>query len=179
MQTVAEMWLIVHLTGSGFGVGLAAGLQFLPMLLFGAMGGVFADRVDKRRLLMATQAAMALPAIALFALSGSGVVEAWMVYALIVVRGRVNAIDNPARQSFVFEMVGRDRVVNAVSLNSVIVQTARIVGPALAGVTIAVAGVSVCFAVNAVSFGAMLLALHGMDPAALHAGERAPRERGQ
>jgi MFS family permease len=179
MQTVAEMWLVVHLTGSGVSVGLTAGLQFLPMLVFGAMGGVIADRHDKRRLLMVTQALMALPALTLWLLASAGAVQVWMVYALVLARGSVNAIDNPARQSFVFEMVGGDRVVNAVSLNSVIAQTARIVGPMLAGGVIALVGVSTCFAVNGLSFAAMLVALAGMDPAQLHAGHPAARERGQ
>ena len=179
MQTVAEMWLLVHLTHSGLGVGLAAGLQFLPILLLGAMGGVLADRRDKRRLLMVTQSLMAVPALALWLLTATGAVQVWMVYALILVRGTVNAVDNPARQSFVSEMVGFDLVVNAVSLNSVIVHTARIVGPALAGVTIALTGVGTCFAVNALSFAAMFVALRGMDPAALYRGALAPRARGQ
>ena len=179
MQTVAEMWLLVHLTGSGFGVGVAAGLQFLPILVLGALGGVLADRRDRRRLLMLTQSLMAIPALTLWLLTATGAVQLWMVYALILVRGTVNAVDNPARQSFVSEMVGRDLVVNAVSLNSVIVHTARIVGPALAGVTIALAGVSVCFGVNALSFAAMFLALHRMDPSALYRDARAERARGQ
>src|SRR5919201_151412 len=133
MQMVAEMWLLVRLTGSGLGVGLAAALQFLPILLLGAFGGVLADRRDRRRLLMVTQTLMALPALTLWALTAAGAVQVWMVYALILVRGTVNAFDNPARQSFVSEMVGADLLVNAVSLNSVIVHTARILGPALAG----------------------------------------------
>jgi MFS family permease len=179
MQTVAEMWLLVHLTGSGFGVGLAAGLQFLPVLLFGALGGVLADRRDRRRLLMVTQCLMALPALTLWLLTAAGSVEVWMVYALILARGTVTAVDNPTRQSFVSEMVGPDLVVNAVSLNSVIVHTARIVGPALAGVTIALAGVSLCFAVNALSFAAMFLALRRMEPDGLYRDARAPRAAGQ
>jgi MFS family permease len=179
MQTVAEMWLLVHLTGSGFGVGLAAGLQFLPILLFGALGGVLADRRDRRRLLMVTQCLMALPALTLWLLTAAGSVQVWMVYALILARGTVTAVDNPTRQSFVSEMVGPDLVVNAVSLNSVIVHTARIVGPALAGVTIALAGVSLCFAVNALSFAAMFLALRRMEPDGLYRDARAPRAAGQ
>jgi MFS family permease len=179
MQTVAEMWLLVHLTGSGFGVGLAAGLQFLPILLFGALGGVLADRRDRRRLLMVTQCLMALPALTLWLLTAAGSVQVWMVYALILARGTVTAVDNPTRQSFVSEMVGPDLVVNAVSLNSVIVHTARIVGPALAGVTIALAGVSLCFAVNALSFAAMFVALRRMEPDGLYRDARAPRAAGQ
>jgi MFS family permease len=179
MQTVAEMWLVVKLTGSGVSVGLTAGLQFLPVLLLGAYGGVLADRYDKRRVLTITQALMALPALTLWALLISGNVTIWIVYALVLVRGTVNAIDNPARQAFVSEMVGSDRVVNAVSLNSVIVQTARIVGPALAGIVIAVLGVAPCFLVNGLSFVAMIVALRTMDPSQLVPTARTARAPGQ
>jgi MFS family permease len=171
-QTVAEMWLVVELTGNGVSVGLTAALQFLPLLLFGAWGGLLADRVSKRRLLTITQTLMAAPALALWALTVSGSVEVWMVYALVLVRGAVNAVDNPARQSFAFEMVGADRVVNAVALNAVIIHTARILGPATAGVVIAVLGVGPCFLINALSFAAMIAALRTMDPRALQAGPR-------
>jgi MFS family permease len=179
MQTVAEMWLVVHLTGSGIAVGITAALQFLPILLFGAMGGVLADRHDKRRLLMLTQTLMAIPALTLFALTVTGATQLWMVFALVLVRGSVLAVDNPLRQAFVMEVVGPDRVVNAVSLNSVIVHTGRIVGPAIAGGVIALAGLSFCFALNAASFGAMLIAVGGMDRAALLPSPRAGRGRGQ
>jgi MFS family permease len=178
MQTIAEIWLVLSLTGSGVAVGLTTALQFLPILLFGAWGGVLADRFSKRRLLMATQALMALPALALFAVTTAGAVETWMVFALVFARGAVNAVDNPTRQSFPIEMVGPDRVVNAVSLNSVLVHSARLVGPALAGVVIAVAGVEPCFAINALSFGAMIVALRRMNPAHLNAAPRVEREPG-
>ncbi len=168
MQTVAEMWLVLRLTGSGVALGLTAALQFAPILLAGAYGGLLADRLPKRRLLLITQAAMAVPALALWALTLTGSVQLWMVYALVLVRGAVNAVDNPTRQSFVVELVGPERVVNAVSLNSVIVHTARILGPALAGVLIATVGVGPCFGLNALSFGATILALLRMDPTALH-----------
>jgi MFS family permease len=179
MQIVAEMWLIVQLTGSGAAVGVTAGLQFLPMLLLGAWGGVLADRLDKRRLLTITQTLMAIPAVALWGLTAGGLIEAWMVFALVFARGSVLAIDNPARQAFVSEIVGPDRVVNAVALNSVIVHASRIAGPAAAGVLIAVLGVSACFAVNAATFGVMLVALRLMDPALLQPAERVKRAGGQ
>jgi MFS family permease len=178
MQTVAALWLILSLTGSGVAVGLTTALQFLPMLLFGAWGGLLADRFSKRRLLIVTQALMALPAIGLFAVTEAGVVAPWMVFLAVLAMGAVNSVDNPTRQSFVIEMVGADRVVNAVSLNSVIVQSARIVGPAVAGILIATIGVGPCFAVNALSFVAMIVALWGMNPAQLRSGPRAKRERG-
>src|SRR5215208_2415309 len=176
MQIVAETWLVVKLTGSGVSVGFTAALQFLPILLFGALGGVLADRMDKRRLLMVTQTLMALT---LWLLTLHGAIEVWMVYALVLVRGAVNAVDNPARQSFVSELVGASRTVNAVALNSVIVHSARIVGPAAAGVVIAAVGVGPCFLVNALSFAAMLVALWRMDASLLHRSAPAPRARGE
>lgn len=178
MQTVAALWLILTLTDSGIAVGLTTALQFLPMLLIGAWGGLLADRFPKRKLLMTTQALMAIPAVGLFAVTAAGVVTPWMVYLAVFAMGSVNAVDNPARQSFVMEMVGPDRVVNAVSLNSVIVQMARIVGPALAGILIAGFGVVPCFGLNALTFVAMIVALWGMDTARLHTEPVAPPEPG-
>jgi MFS family permease len=173
MQVVAEIWLILTLTGSGLAVGVTTALQFLPLLLVGAWGGALADRLDKHRLLMVTQALMALPALALWGVTAGGVVEPWIVFALVFARGAVNAFDNPARQSFVIEMVGSDRVVSAVGLNSVLIHSARIVGPAGAGVAIATVGVAPCFLLNAASFAAMIVALRGMDRGQL----RRPDER--
>jgi MFS family permease len=178
MQIVAEMWLILQLTGNGVAVGVTSALQFLPILLFGAWGGVLADRIPKRRLLIVTQSLMALPALALWGVTSAGVVTPALVFALVFARGAVNAIDNPTRQSFVMEMVGADRVVNAVSLNSVLIHCARIVGPAAAGATIATIGVGPCFLVNALSFVAMIVALRSMDGAQLDAAPPAPREPG-
>jgi MFS family permease len=178
MQTVAALWLILSLTGSGLAVGLTTALQFLPMLLIGAWGGVLADRLPKRRLLLATQALMSIPALGLFAVTATGVVTPWMVFLAVFAMGAVNAVDNPTRQSFVIEMVGPEKVVNAVSLNSVIVQMARIVGPALAGILIAAFGVVPCFALNALTFVAMIVALWGMDGERLRPEPVAPRAPG-
>ncbi|HEX3041301.1 MAG TPA: MFS transporter [Solirubrobacterales bacterium] len=178
MQTVAAVWVILTLTDSGVAVGLATALQFLPMLLIGAWGGLLADRIPKRRLLMTTQALMMIPAAGLFAVTATGVVTPWMVYLAVFAFGSLNAVDNPTRQSFVYEMVGPDRVVNAVSLNSVIVQAARIVGPAIAGVLIATVGVAPVFALNGLTFVAMILALRGMDAGRLHSSPVAERTPG-
>jgi MFS family permease len=178
MQIVAEMWLIVQLTGSGVSVGITAALQFLPMLLFGAWGGLIADRVPKLRLLQYTQALMAVPALTLWILTATGDIAPWMVFGLVLVRGSVLAIDNPARQAFVMELVGHERIVNAVSLNSVVVHCSRIAGPALAGTVIAVFGVGLCFGVNALSFVAMLVALRRMDRSALEVSVPAERHKG-
>ena len=179
MQNVAEMWLVLQLTHSGTLVGVTAAAQFLPLLLAGAWGGLLADRVDKRRLLMATNALLALPALALVALTLTGHVTAALVIALVFARGLVTAVDNPARQSFVIEMVGADRVVSAVGVNSLIVHASRIAGPAGAAAVIAIGGVAPCFAINALSFVVMIVALRGMDPARLHPAPAIAREPGQ
>ncbi|HST39597.1 MAG TPA: MFS transporter, partial [Conexibacter sp.] len=179
VQTVAETWLVLQLTHSGFAVGVAAALQFAPMLLAGAWGGAVADRLPKRRLLIITQVAMAIPALLLFALTAGGAITLWMLYLLIFARGLVLAIDNPARQSFLVELVGSDGVLNAVSLNSALINSARIIGPAIAGVLITTVGVAPCFAVNAVSFLAMVVALRGMDRSALLPSPIAERAPGQ
>jgi MFS family permease len=178
MQIVAEMWLVLTLTGSAFAVGITTALQFLPILLAGAWGGLVADSMPKRRLLLITQALMAVPALALFALSVAGDVAAWMVMALVLARGFVLAIDMPARQSFVIEIVGPDRLVNAVSLQSVLIHSSRITGPAIAGLLIAGGGIELCFLLNAMSFGAMILALRSLDPAELAPPKLALREPG-
>jgi MFS family permease len=177
-QVVAEMWLILALTGSGLAVGVTSALQFLPMLLFGAWGGLLADRFPKRSLLIVTQTLMVLPALALWAVTSAGVVAPWMVFALVFVRGAINAADFPTRQSFAIEMVGPERVVNAVSLNSVLIHSARILGPATAGILIATVGVGTCFLVNALSFGAMVVALRAMEPDQLRAAPTAARGAG-
>jgi MFS family permease len=178
MQNVTALWLILTLTDSGFAVGLTTALQFLPMLLFGAYGGLLADRLPKRRLLFVTQALMMIPAAGLFLVTATHVEQPWMIYIAVFLFGAVNCVDNPTRQSFVIEMVGPDRLVNAVSLNSVIIETARIVGPALAGLIIAGFGVVPCFGINLLTFVAMIAALWSMDPRALQAPPSAVRGPG-
>jgi MFS family permease len=167
MQIVAELWLVLALTGSGLAVGVTSALQFLPMLLVGAWGGLIADRFAKRRLLIVTQVLHMVPPLTLLALAIAGDLSPIAVFGVAFGRGIVNAVDYPTRQAFVMEIVGTDRVVNAVSLNSVLVHSARIVGPALAGVLIATVGVEPCFALNAASFAVMIAALVSMDPGAL------------
>jgi MFS family permease len=178
MQIVAEMWLVLTLTGSAVAVGATAALQFLPMLLAGAWGGLVADSLPKRKLLLVTQALMAIPALTLFALSATGDVAAWMVMGLVLVRGSILAVDMPARQSFVIEIVGPDRVVNAVGLQSVLIHSSRIAGPAMAGLIIAGGGIELCFLLNALSFGAMIVALRSLDERELAPPRLAVRERG-
>ncbi len=178
MQMIAEMWVILSLTGSGLAVGITTALQFLPMLIFGAWGGLIADRVPKRRLLLLTQGLHMIAPLTMFALSAEGALVPWMVFSLVFVRGCVNAVDYPTRQAFVMEMVGSDRVVNAVSLNSVLVHSARVVGPAFAGVLIATVGVEPCFALNAASFAFMIWVLAGLDTERLQPSATVPREPG-
>jgi MFS family permease len=178
MQNIAEMWLVLNLTGSGVAVGVTAGLQFLPMLLFGAWGGAVADRRNKRRLLLLTQSLHMLGPLALLAVALQGTVAPAVVFSVVLFRGMVNAVDYPTRQAFVSEIVGRDRVVNAVSLNSVLVHSSRIAGPAIAGILIATAGTTPCFAINALSFAVMIVALAGMDVAALHPAKPVARAKG-
>ena len=175
MQSVAEVWLILSLTNSGFLVGVTTALQFLPILLVGAWGGALADRFSKRSLLLVTQAAMMVPPLILFAVTASGVVQPWMVLSLVFTRGVLLAADNPARQAFVMEIVGPDRIVNAVSLNSVMVHSARVVGPAVAGILIATLGVAPCFGLNATTYLVMIWALWGMDGKSVHVSPRAGR----
>jgi MFS family permease len=178
MQMIAEIWVVLSLTGSGVAVGVTTSLQFLPMLIFGAWGGLIADRVPKRRLLMLTQSLHMIAPLAMLVLAVDGVLVPWMVFALVFLRGCVNSVDYPTRQSFVMEMVGSDRVVNAVNLNSVLIHSARVIGPAFAGVLIATVGVEPCFALNALSFVVMIWALSGMDTSQLEPAELAAPARG-
>jgi MFS family permease len=179
MQQVGQDWLVLRLTNAALPLGITLALQFSPMLAFGAWAGLVADRVDKRRLLLATQTAMAVLALALGALTATGAVRLWMVYTLALLLGVCTAFDMPARQSFVSEMVGPDRVVNAVGLNSASFNTARVVGPALAGGLIAAVGIAPAFFLNAVSFLAMIGGLLAMDPDRLHRRAAVERGRGQ
>lgn len=175
IQTVAEMWLVLSLTGSGVSLGLTTALQFTPMLLLGAWAGVLADRLSKRHILLVAQAWMLIPAAALLILNATGAVQLWMVYALVFARGLGHAVDNPVRQSFVMEVVGARHVAAAVSLNAALVSSARFVGPAIGGLVIAAAGVTPCFAVSAAMFLAALAALLSLDTAALQPSTRIPR----
>ena len=179
MQSVAQAWLVLKLTGSGVALGITTALQFGPILLGGPWGGVVADRSDKRKILIATQSASAMIALTLGLLVVTGAVRQWMVYLLAFLLGTVNLVDMPTRQSFVMEMVGRGEVANAVSLNSVLVNSARVLGPAAAGLLIAAFNTGVCFLVNAGSFIAVIVALWLMDSNGLHRGPRVARAKGQ
>ena len=179
MQSIAQAWLVLHLTGSGVDLGIVTGLQFLPVLLFGPFGGLVADRLDKRKLLFATQTAGGLLALTLGILTVTHVVQLWQVYVLAGLLGVVNLFDNPARQTFVMEMVGREDLPNAVSLNSVVMNASRVVGPAIGGLVIVLFGLGICFFVNAVSYVAVLIGLAMMRVADLHRTPPVERARGQ
>jgi len=179
MQSVAQAWLVLHLTGSGVDLGIVVGLQFLPMLAFGPFGGLIADRVDKRRLLFITQAAGGLLALILGILVVTDVVVLWQVYVLAGLLGVVNLFDNPARQTFMIEMVGRDDLPNAVSLNASLMNASRVVGPAIGGVIITLYGLGACFLVNAASYVAVIIGLAMMRTSELRPTEPVVRAKGQ
>jgi MFS family permease len=179
MQSVAQAWLVLHLTGSGVDLGIVVGLQFLPMLLLGPFGGLVADRANKRRLLFVTQSAGGVLALVLGILVVSHSVVLWQVYLLAGLLGVVNLFDNPARQTFMMEMVGRDDLPNAVSLNTVVMNASRVVGPAIGGIIITVFGLGVCFFVNAASYVAVIVGLAMMHTADLHRTAPVERAKGQ
>jgi len=179
MQRVAQDWLVLKLTHSGAAVGVATGLQFLPLLLFSLWGGMIADRYPKRRVLITTQATMGALALFLGVLAVTGVVRPWHIYLLAFGLGLATVVDNPTRQSFAIEMVGRADLPNAIALNSAIFNLARIVGPAVAGLVISVIGTPAAFFLNAASYLTVITSLHLMRPAELQLVEPVARAKGQ
>jgi len=179
MQMAAQSWLVLSLTGSATMLGLIVALQTLPVLVLGPYGGVIADRVDKRRLMLVLQVAMGVQALILGVLTVTGAVRLWEIGALAALLGLNNAFENPARQSFMLEMVGAEHLRNAVTLNSVLVNVARVIGPAVAGVLIATVGEGVCFLVNAASFAAVVASLASLDRAAIFPSPPSGRAPGQ
>ncbi len=179
MQQLAQDWLVLRLTNRALPVGITTALQFAPVLVLGIWGGLIADRLDKRRLLLATQGTMGALALALGVLTATGMVRLWMIYLLAVLLGCATSFDMPARQSFVTEMVGPDHLTNAVGLNSAVFNAARIIGPALAGVLIGVFGIAPAFIINAISYLAVMGGLWLMDPMQLHRNAPVARSRGQ
>lgn len=159
MQIIAQAWLVYRLTGSPLALGLIGFLQQGPVFFFSVLGGTIADRMDRRTLLIFTQSAFLLQAAALAFLTFTGLVEIWHVAALALIFGLLNAIDVPTRQSFTVEMVGREDLQSAVALNSIMFNLARVVGPSVAGIMIAAVGEAWCFAINAVSYMAVLASL--------------------
>jgi MFS family permease len=179
MQMIAQSWLVLELTHSSVALGAIVAVQTLPVLVLGPYGGVVADRVDKRRLMVALQTLMGVQALVLGVLTVTGVVRFWQIAVLAGLLGLNSAFENPARQTFILEMVGPEHLRNAVSLNSVLVNAARTVGPAVAGVLIATVGVGVCFLANGVSFVVVVATLLTLDRSQLRPSEPAPRAPGQ
>ncbi len=180
MQTVAQAYLILFpLHGTGVDVALATSLQFLPLLLLGPFGGLVADRLDKRKVLYATQGTAGALALLLGVSTAAHAATLAEVYVLAAGLGVVNLFDNPARQTFVSEMVGRELLPNAVSLNSVLMNSARVIGPAIGGVIIVTVGVATCFFVNALSYAAVVSALAMMRASELHRHPAVVRAKGQ
>jgi len=179
MQTTAQAWLVLTLTRSSVDLGVIVALQALPVLLLGAYGGVVADRVDKRKLMIALQSLMGVQALVLGILVTTHTVRVWEVGLLALILGLNNTFENPARQAFILEMVGPRDLRNAVSLNSVLANVARAIGPAVAGLLIASVGDGFCFLLNAASFVAVVVSLATMDRSALQPSVPSGRKRGQ
>jgi MFS family permease len=179
MQRVAQDWLVLELTNSGVMLGLVTAFQFAPSLLVGLWGGALADRFDKRILLLLTQTAIALCALALGLLDLTGLVATWQVMVLAAAIGFIGAVDTPARQSFAVEMVGRNDLANAVGINSTIFNIGRVVGPVAAGVTISQVGTGWAFIANAISGIAVVTALTLMRSRELHPTPHLVRAPGQ
>ncbi len=179
MQMTAQAWLVLTLTHSSTALGGIIALQTLPVLLLAPYGGVIADRVDKRRLMIALQSLMGVQALVLGILTVTGEVRVWQIGVLAALLGVNNAFENPSRQSFMLELVGPDHLRNAVSLTSVLVNVARTVGPAVAGILIASVGDGVCFLINAASFVFVVGSLATMEVGALSPSKPAPRAKGQ
>ncbi len=175
MQSVGQGWLMHRLTDSAWMLGVLTFCQFLPVTALSLWAGVIADRVDKRRMILITQSLALLQALALASVVSSGFVQPWMVLVLAFTFGSINAFDLPARQSFLVEMVGKDDLPNAIALNSAAFNTARVLGPAIAGVLVATAGEAACFWTNAASYLVVIAMLLRMDlaprPAAAPAGD--------
>jgi MFS family permease len=179
-QTVAQSWLVLDLSDdSPLALGTVTAMQTGPTLVLGLWGGLLCDRRDKRRLIIACQAGMALAAVALALVTLTGVVELWMIYLGVLVTGICLVVDFPARQSFVSEVVPPEDLVNAVSLNSALFNSGRVIGPAVAGLLLATTSAGACFAVNGASYLCVLLALWRMDPGQLLPSRPLERARGQ
>ena len=172
MQNVALAWFVYELTGSPLAVGILTFCRFSPQTLFGLFAGVLADRLDNRRLVIATQASSMAVSIVLAALALSGVAQVWHLYVLALFAGIAQVFDSPGRHALVYQLVGRAELPNAIALNTSVFNASRIVGPGIAGVLIASVGVGACFLLNAVSFVAVLAALLLMDTSRLHPVDR-------
>jgi MFS family permease len=178
-QKITQAWLVLEVTGSGTLLGVTLALQALPTLLFSAWGGLLADRLDKRRLLLCTQAASIAPAALLGVLTATENITLWMVFAMAAILGTIEAFDKPARQTFIAEVVARDQLTNALTLNNITINAGKLVGPAIAGVLITGIGMAASFFVNAASFCVVLVALFLVRPDQLHRAAPVGRSKGQ
>lgn len=179
LQLMAQDLLVLHLTDSGVALGLLVAIQFAPTLLLGAWAGVVIDRYDRRRLMTLTSTVMLVAAGLLGVLVLTDVVQLWMVYVLAAVLGTANTFDNPLRRTLINDLVPPESLVNAVALNSTLVTSARIIGPALAGLLIATIGIGWCFTINSLSFVAVVYGLQQLDWRAMPRHEPVPRAKGQ
>jgi MFS family permease len=179
IQTIGQSWLVLHLTNSGADLGLVLAAQYLPVLFFGAWGGVVADRFDNRKIMIATQSTAGFFATCLGITVLTGEVRLWMVMVLAAGFGFVMVCDSPARQSFASEMVGADQVANAVALSMIFNSIARIIGPSIGAGLIAFAGIGYCFVVNGVSYFAVVIALIAMDKSKIFKRPKHARTKGQ
>lgn len=177
MQQVAQAWLVLTITNDPLWLGIVAAAQFLPVMILGLFAGVLADVLPKRQTLLAVQVVMMVLAALLAVLTATGVVQVWMIVLLAILLGCANAVDMPVRQSFAYEMVGPKDVGNAVALNSAMFNGARVVGPAVAGLTIGIFGIAIAFALNAASFVAVIVGLWMMRDTELHGTRLVPRPR--
>ncbi len=166
MQTTAQAWVVYSLTNSPMALGTVTTLQFLPIMFLSLFGGVMADRVPKRKVVFITQTAALIQATLFGLLVATGLIQVWHIYILAFLQGIINAVDNPVRQAFAAELVSRDDRANAIALNSMLFNAARIVGPALAGILIAKTGASTALFLNAASFLAIIIAIGMMDTSA-------------
>src|SRR5271157_1049196 len=179
MQSVAQAWLVLKLTNSGTALGITSALQYVPILILGPYGGVIADRLSKRKILYFTQSISGILALILGALVITNWVQVWMVYILAFCLGMVNVFDNPTRQTFYIELVGSDNLRNAVTLYSTLVNLARIIGPAIAALIIAIFGLAPCFIINGISYVAVVIMLGMMNVKELIITPPVPRAKGQ
>jgi len=178
MQVVGLGWLVLQLTGSGTMLGIVGAFRFAPMLLGGPFAGIIVDRFDKRRILYVTQSSFAIVSLTLAFLVYTDLIQVWMLFVSAVLFGLIDVIDSPTRQTFVHEMVGRDNLRNAVTLNSTEANLARAIGPMIAGTLIATVGIAFCFLANSVSFIALITMLLFVDEKGMHKEERTEKARG-
>ena len=179
IQITAENWLVLQLTDSGLALGITNALQFGPLVFFGLYGGVIADRFDRRRLLIATQCALALLAASTGLLVAANLIQLWMIWTAALLLGLIMSVDRPALLGFVKDLVGEADLPNAVALNNAVISSGRMIGPVVGGILIASFGMAPSFFVNALSSGLVVLALVVLDVAALHVTGQAERKSGQ